>query len=192
MNSIATKLLLFVWLGLTALPGLAETLLGEKSAIQFISVKNAAIAEVHHFGVLTGSIDAQGRADIEIPLVAVDTLIDIRNERMRELFFETNSFPTATIEADIDRALVESLGDGDYLSTQVLLRLTLHGETQMIDAAVSVARLGEELHVVTLKPIILNVADFKLVEGLQRLREIAGLQSIATAVPVTARLVFAP
>lgn len=192
MKITASKFLIVACLGLVAMPGLTETLLGEKSAIQFVSVKNSAIAEVHHFGALNGSIDAQGRAVIEIPLASVDTLIEIRNERMRELFFETASFPTATIEADIDRALIDSLGDGGYLATQVLLRLKLHGETRMIDAAVSVARLGEELHVTTLKPIILNVGDFKLVDGVQRLREIAGLQSIATAVPVTARLVFSP
>jgi hypothetical protein len=43
-----------------------------------------------------------------------------------------------------------------------------------------------------LQPLIINAGGFALVEGVERLREVAGLHSISTAVPVTASLVFVP
>ena len=42
----------------------------------------------------------------------------------------------------------------------------------------------------TSEPIIVNAADFELGAGIAKLQELAGLDSISTAVPVSARLVF--
>ncbi len=170
----------------------ADILVGEKSAVRFVSVKNASVAEVHHFSGLSGTLSEEGRVTVTIPLVDVETMIPIRNERMRELFFETVSFPAALIEADIDMAAINTLASGDYLTMTVLFRLSLHGKEQMLEAAVGVARLGDEIHVDTLQPLIINAGSFGLVEGVERLREVAGLRSISTAVPITASLVFAP
>ena len=170
----------------------AATLVGEKSGVRFVSVKNASVAEVHHFSGLSGTLSEEGRVTVSIPLVDVETMIPIRNERMRELFFETVSFPAAVIEADIDMAAINALTSGDYLTMTVLFRLSLHGKEQMLETSVGVARLGDELHVDTLQPLIINAGSFGLVEGVERLREVAGLHSISTAVPVTASLVFAP
>ncbi len=165
-------------------------LLPDKSSIQFVSVKNAAVAEVHHFTGITGWIDDEGRVMVNIPLVSVETMIPIRNERMRELFFETATFPAATIEADIDMKAVTALANGEYTTMQVLFELNLHGQHVMLESTVSVARLGNEIHVDTLQPLLINVSSFELVDGVERLREVAGLKNIATAVPVTANLVF--
>ncbi len=165
-------------------------LLPDKSAIRFVSVKNAAVAEVHHFTGITGWIDDAGRVMVNIPLVSVETMIPIRNERMRELFFETVSFPAATIEADIDMKAVAALGNGEYTEIQLLFELHLHGRHRMLESTVSVARLGNEVHVHTLQPLLVNVSSFELGDGVERLREVAGLKNIATAVPVTANLVF--
>ena len=46
------------------------------------------------------------------------------------------------------------------------------------------------LTVATSEPIIVNAADFELGAGIAKLQELAGLDSISTAVPVSARLVF--
>jgi hypothetical protein len=165
-------------------------LLPEKSSIRFVSVKNAVVAEVHHFSGITGWVDDEGRANVNIPLASVETMIPIRNERMRELFFETGSFPAAILAADVDMKAVAGLASGEYVNMEVLFELNLHGQERMLEATVSVARLGNELHVSTLQPLIINTASFALGEGVERLREAAGLNNIATAVPVTAYLVF--
>jgi hypothetical protein len=194
MNSRTTSSVFLVCLLslLCSAGGAAATLVGEKSGVRFVSVKNASVAEVHHFRSLSGTLSEEGRVTVAIPLVDVETMIPIRNERMRELFFETLSFPVAVIEADIDMAAINALTSGDYLTMNVLFRLSLHGKEQMLEALVAVARLGDEIHVDTLQPLILNAGSFGLVAGVERLREVAGLHSISTAVPVTASLVFAP
>ena len=188
-----TPALGWIWLSLLLCSAGAwadAALVSDKSGIRFISVKNAAVAEVHHFRNLSGVMDDEGHVNITIPLVNVETLIPIRNERMREMFFETGLFPSAEIETDIDMVALGELKSGDYTAMKVLFRLELHGKSQMLETTVGVSRLGDEIHVGTLEPLVLNTANYGLLEGVDRLRKVAGLKSIATAVPVTANLVF--
>lgn len=183
-----TRLLILLTL---SSPALADSLrLDEKSVIRFISVKNAAVAEVHEFRKLSGQVDGAGRVEVSMPLVDVETWIPIRNERMQKLFFETERFPRATIAANIDMAALGKLKNGAYETMELSFRLDLHGNKKQFQAPVTVARLGAEIHVNTVRPLVLNVADFELTPGVERLREIAGLRNISTAVPVTASLVF--
>jgi hypothetical protein len=184
------SLLALVFLLLAHSAWAGGVLLPEKSSVRFVSVKNAVVAEVHHFSGITGWVDDEGRVVVNIPLVSVETMIPVRNERMRELFFETGSFPAAVIQADVDLKAVAALANGEYATMKVLFELNLHGQQQMLEANVLVARLGKELHVSTQQPLIINTASFALTDGVERLREVAGLNNIATAVPVTASLVF--
>ena len=167
----------------------AGELVAEKSDIRFISVKNASFAEVHRFGSLSGSITGDSVL-VTIPLVDVQTRIPIRNERMREMLFNTDLYPKATLTADVDMAKIMALQSGEYADMDVAFVLDLHGSSRTLNAAVSVARLGDEIHVSTLAPLVLNARDFELTAGIEKLREVAGLSNINTAVPVTARLVF--
>ena len=182
-------LALMLTLGLAGQVTAESLLVADKSDIRFISVKNAAIAEVHHFRSLSGSIDGD-EVQVVIPLVDVETLIPIRNERMQKMLFETDSFPKATLSGSIDMAAVMALENGGFTEMAVNLVLDLHGKQQPISTTVGVSRLGDEIHVSTGQPIILNAASFGLTPGIERLREVAGLQNIATQVPVTANLVF--
>ena len=147
------------------------------------------MAEVHYFRTLSGGIK-DGEVSVRIPLVDVETLIPIRNERMQTMLFETEMYPTATLSAAVDMDQVMGLESGEYLDMTVQFNLVLHERRKLITAPVTVARLGDEIHVTTIKPLILNAAYYKLGEGVERLREVAGLNMISTAVPVTARLVF--
>ena len=166
------------------------TLVPEKSVISFVSVKNISIAEVHHFPGLSGSISDDGLVTVTVPLAQVETNIPIRNERMQKLFFDVAAFPDATIEATIDQQAVAAIANGSSAQMEVLFALKLHGKSQMLKSDVRVSRLGGEIQVNTLKPLIINAASFALTDGVERLREIAGLQNISAAVPVTASLTF--
>ena len=58
-----------------------------------------------------------------------------------------------------------------------------------------VAVVGQQnggLQVFTPRPVVINAADFDLAKGVAALQEVAGLQSISTAVPVTVHLMFSP
>jgi hypothetical protein len=164
----------------------------QRSLVQFMSVKNASVAELHHFKAITGGISDSGAAQVIIDLDSVETLVPIRNQRMRELFFETIRFPAATLDAEVPESLM-NLPVGESRNTSIELNVDLHGKRASYTAAVLVTRIADgSLQVVLGKPILVKAADFGLEGGIEVLREIAGLSSISTAVPVSAQLVFSP
>jgi polyisoprenoid-binding protein YceI len=162
-----------------------------KSAVNFISVKNSSVAEVHSFKSLVGYIGADGKVRLTINLDSVETLVPIRNERMREMLFDTANFPAATIGASVDPAIIAAAAQGGTVTTELPISLSLHGIDRALTIPVVV--VGEEnghLRVFTAKPVVLKAADFGLEAGVAALQKVAGLQSVSTAVPVTIHLVF--
>ena len=162
----------------------------ERSSINFISVKNAAIAETHSFASLVGYIGKSGNVQLSIDLNSVETLIPIRNERIRELLFETVEFPNANVTANVDPAVLAAVAEGGTVGTEIPVTLNLHGLEQTIAVAVTVFSDGSSLRVMSSRPVILRAADFGLADGVEALRNVAGLNSISTAVPVTLNLQF--
>lgn len=162
----------------------------ERSVVQFLSVKNASVAEVHHFKDVSGGIDDDGQATVTIDLASVETMVPIRNERMREMLFETVRFPEATLSARVPDDL-DDLGAGETTRADLEVSIDLHGKTALYTAAAHVTRLADgSLQVVLAAPVLVKAADFGLEGGVEMLREVAGLQNISTAVPVDATLVF--
>ena len=161
-----------------------------RSGIQFVSVKNIAVAEVHHFPNLGGTIDSNGAVTVDIPLADVETHIPIRNERMGVMLFEVASFPVAALAAQVDMAALKAMRKGHYTEIDLPFELSLHGKVGKLSASLGVTRLDNGIRVATLKPVIVSAASFGLTDGVERLRKVVGLSSIATAVPVTAQLVF--
>lgn len=162
----------------------------DKSRIDFISVKNAAIAESHHFSRLVGYIGNDGNVTLTIDLDSVETLIPIRNERMREMLFRTADYPTATVSALVDPAILAAVADGGTISTEVPLKLSLHGVEASLDAPVVVVGEPGSLRVISARPVVISAADYGLGAGVEALRQVAGLANISTAVPVTINLLF--
>ena len=166
-------------------------LLNDQSQLSFVSVKKSAVVEVHRFKALEGSVSESGKAQVSIDLTSVDTNIGIRDQRMQEMLFETSLHPLATVSANIDGLVLKNLKTGQSSAMDVSFTVSLHGQTQTITTPVEVIALqGGLIRVSTLQPIVIKAADFKLIEGINRLKEIAGLPSITTAVPVIAQLTF--
>lgn len=163
----------------------------DESHFSFVSVKSGTIAEAHTFSDISGSVLADGAAKIEIPLATVETNIDLRNERMREYLFQTDTFPKATVTTKLDPTLFASLGVGDSVTVSVTATVNLHGEDSEIDTDLIATRVGaDKVLVETPKPIIVNADDFGLGAGIEKLRDLANLPGITPAVPVTFSLVF--
>jgi polyisoprenoid-binding protein YceI len=159
---------------------------GNDSQLNFISIKKNAIAEVHQFKQIGGSYDSQGQFIVNIDLASVDTHIPIRDERMKRFFFEVSTFSSAKISATIDTDLVDAIAEGASERLTVDAKLDLHGVIKPLILDVIVTRLvGAKLSVVSTQPIIINVDDFALMPGLNKLMNLASLPSISQAVPVS-------
>jgi hypothetical protein len=169
----------------------AWTLDNDSSQVSFVSVKAGDAGEVHRFTEISGELSSGGNASVTIQLASVDTLIPLRDERMRELLFQTNLFPTASLSTNIDMDALNAIEPGDSMDMAANLTLELHGQQLSLAAEMIVARLGDQrLMVSSRKPVIVNAASVDLVNGIEALREIANLPSISKAVPVSFVLTF--
>jgi polyisoprenoid-binding protein YceI len=164
---------------------------GDDSAVSFVSTKAINVAEVHRFGTLSGGVDEAGQVDISISLESVDTGIELRDERMRGMLFDTETYAAATVSATVDADAIDAMSPGESADMVIEGNLDLHGESRPLTMDVVVTRSGDDrLLVVSKKPIVVNAPEFRLGEGVEALREIAGLPSISLAVPVSFVLAF--
>ena len=171
----------------------------EASSLSFVTVKAGDVAEVHHFRSLSGEavVDHDplrgkrppGQVAVQIDLASVDTLIPIRDERMREHLF--GGIPAAYAYTTVDVPALKALAAGESLAAELPVRFVF-GENEIpLRADVLVTRLGEDaVLVATRKPVVVNAGSIGLVAGVEKLRELAGLPSISKAVPVTFVLTF--
>ncbi len=162
-----------------------------KSVINFVSIKNDSVGEVHSFADLVGYIGTAGNVQMTISLDSVETLVAIRNERMRELLFETVKFPSAQLSAKVEPAVLAEAAKGGIVTAELPVTLTLHGKEKTLTVPVVVVGEGDgSLRVFTARPVVINAADFGLESGVTALREVAGLKAISSAIPVTLHLLF--
>ena len=163
----------------------------ERSTVAFVTVKAGDVAETHRFGKLSGGVADDGAVGVEINLASVDTLIPIRDERMRDILFETARFPTAKINTTIDLPSLTALAAGESRNLDVDGVLALKGVELPLRMEVTAARLSEDaMLVASRKPAVVYAASVGLVAAVEQLREIASLPSISKAVPVNFVLVF--
>lgn len=157
-----------------------------QSQLSFISIKKGDVAEVHRFGEIAGGLQQDGQFELSIALESVNTGIQIRDSRMRSFLFKTAQFPQATLTASLSPEFISNLTVGQSELTMVNAQLNLHDQSQPLKLDVRVTKVSDSsLLVISAQPIVLNVADYELTEGLEELRELAGLPSISQAVPVS-------
>ncbi len=161
------------------------------SALRFQSVKNETKAEQSGFATLTGSIGADGAVEVRVALDSVDTKIDLRNVRMRFLFFETFKFPEAVITANLAAADLADLDEVRRKTLPMTVTLSLHGVSKDIQADVVVTLLTDDRVSVASSAVInVGTADFALDEGIRKLEEAASVKIIPSG-GVTFDFVFA-
>lgn len=162
----------------------------DASTLGFASVKNGSIAEGHRFTGLSGSV-GEGASELVIDLSSVDTAIPIRDERMREMLFDVAQFPEVVFESDLGSDALEGLDAGESRSVEVSGELAMRDKRVPVTATVLVTRTGEDrVMVSTQRPIVVSADALALSEGIERLRDVAGLESITPSVPVTFTLTF--
>ncbi|MDF1582225.1 MAG: YceI family protein [Methyloprofundus sp.] len=160
------------------------------SVLNFTTTKNTSKTEVQSFNAMQGDIKGN-QATLIIDLSSVDTGIEIRDERLRTLFFNISKFPEATASLKIDSEAIKAIKLGYSQEMELYAVIDLYGVKQTLPVVVQVTQLKEgKLLVYSKQPLIVDLSKFNLLEGVNTLRNIAKLQSINAAVPVTFSLLF--
>lgn len=154
----------------------------EASSLEFQSVKKQTVVESSSFATLTGSIDENGLATMSVLLDSVDTKVDLRNVRMRFLFFETFKFPEATITTQINPADLADLPQTRRKQIPLTYSMDLHGISKTFDTVATVTLITDDLvSIASRTPISVAVGDFDLTEGLGKLQEAANVEIVPSA-----------
>lgn len=157
-----------------------------KSQINFTSIKKGSVAEVHHFTEIKGTISESGQVEVTIDLASAETNIAIRNERLMTYLFESDKYPSATISTQISPDSISQLNPGETLRLTHEVSISFHNQTHKQPVSLTVNKLkNNELMIASTQPVIINAADYNLTNGINKLRDLAGLPSISYAVPVT-------
>lgn len=164
------------------------------SYIRFGSIKyekGAEVVETHSFATFSGEIEPDGKAEIDVKLDSVDTNNDLRNVRMRFLFFETFKFPEAKVTAQLTSEMAAGMAAGKRMSTSVPFTLAIHGTSGQMTADVTVvAETNDRIVVSSTLPVIFRVAEFGLQNNLTKIAETAGGFDIVPNMTLTFQLAF--
>ena len=197
MNKSVIAIAAGVWLALTGASDARDaafekgwTLNGPASSLHFVSVKKGAKMEVSSFAELSGTIDETGKAQFEVHLDSVDTNVDLRNVRLRFLLFETFNFPKAIVSAQLTEDMLGTLAQTEQAVVTLPFTLDLHGITKQYETDVALRLYDKnEVLVTSLTPIVVELADFDLIEGRDKLQDTAEV-TIAPATSITFNLSF--
>lgn len=161
------------------------------SRFTYVSIKAGEVAETNRFPRLSGSVAPDGTASLEIDLASVDTGAELRDERMRDIFFQVADNPKATVTAKLDPAAFAGLAVGQSIARPLKASVTIKGVTSDVATDVLVTRVADgRVTVVPTAPVIISTDMFGLTDELGELRAMAQLPSITPAVPVTFMLAF--
>lgn len=167
------------------------TLDGDASSFYYVTSKASAISEVNSFSGLSGSIAEDGTATLAIDLTTVNTAIEVRDQRMREIAFQVTDFPEATVMVTVDTDALEGMKPGSIATGSYTATVELHGMSQELPAELQLVKLdASTVQVQLARPLIVSAAAFGLTAGVEQLREVAGLPAINPNVVVDFTLLY--
>ena len=147
-----TRLLGLTFCSLLTMPVHADwQLIGEASELSFVSVKAAHLAEQHHFKTVTGTVSDDGEAHLIVDLASVHTGIDIRDQRMRDMFFKVAEFPTADFYSSVDVATAADLTVGESVDIPLVGKVRVHRIFADVKTVVTAVKLTEDRIMLTSK-----------------------------------------
>ncbi|MEM8732371.1 MAG: OmpA family protein [Pseudomonadota bacterium] len=160
------------------------------SVLRFATVKNQQVAESNRFATLAGSISNTGRARLKIDLESVDTGIDIRNVRLRFMFFETFLYRNAEVTTDLDPSVLAELARTPRLTVTQRVNLSLHGAELAFEVPLRINLVDfDRVEVSSSIPLPVQMDPFDLDAGRNQLENAANV-AILPLVFVTFDLVF--
>ncbi|MGR3792935.1 OmpA family protein [Vannielia sp. SX4] len=154
----------------------------DASNLRFQSIKKEVVSESSDFATFTGEIFPNGKAEVRVALESVDTKIDLRNVRMRFLFFETFKFPEAVVLAEVTPAMLSELETNRRATFDMPFSLDLHGVKKTLVAEVVATLLSDDrISVATARPVAISVEEFGMMENLGKLEDAAKVDIVPSA-----------
>ena len=165
----------------------------EQSYLAYTSIKRSSIdvGESQYFKKVSGTVSKNGEVELTINMDSLETNVEQRNERTKEHVFKVKEFPNAMVTADIDMSEFCQMEIGEIRSADIEAKLNLVGVEEHLYIAVNVARLSEnKVSVVNRDTVPINASLYGMNAGIDKLVELAGIQSINPIFPVSFYLVF--
>ncbi|MEY4640817.1 MAG: hypothetical protein RLZZ227_811 [Pseudomonadota bacterium] len=163
----------------------------EASSFYYVTSKASMVSEVNTFSGLSGGIAADGTATLEIDLATVNTAIEVRDERMREIVFEVEEYPEASVSVKVDAAALDAMAPGTSSTAAHTATVNLHATSAEFPTELQIIKLDADTILVQLtKPLLVNASSFGLTDAVEELRSIASLPSINPQVVVDFTLVY--
>jgi hypothetical protein len=167
------------------------TLDAANSNISYGTIKNSMIGESNTFKTISGTIDDNGHINIEIALASVDTQLELRDQRMRDIVFKVAENVSAKLTGDMNLQAHQDQEIGTSRVIEATIGLELVGEKLEHDVMLVITRLAENKVMVTPHGVMFIDADeYELLDAIEELRNLAGLDSIASVVPMSFYLTF--
>lgn len=166
----------------------------ENSEITFSSVKyedGKKVAETHSFATFTGALEENGTAQIVVKMDSVDTNNDLRNVRMRFLFFESFKFPDGIVTLQVTEDMVQGLAAGSRKAVTVPFDLNIKDVVNQLEADTVVSVIDDNAFSISSSaPIIFRVEEFGLGNNLRKIAETAGGFDIVPTMQLNFELTF--
>ena len=162
---------------------------GDASVVGFGSVKKDTIGEAHTISGVSGTVTADGTVNVTLDLTSVQTNIDIRNERIGEHVFASET--TAMLTATVDMAALEALNVGEHMVTEVEGDLTLLGNAIPVYLDMFIMRTADGQVLATSNSMLfVSTEEAGIDAGIDMLMQLADLPGITRTFPVTMRFLF--
>jgi outer membrane protein OmpA-like peptidoglycan-associated protein len=161
------------------------------STLTYQSVKKGTVVETNKIRNISGTLSPDGDAKLSFDLNSVDTGVDLRNVRMRFLFFETFQYPNAEVTAKVDPAAFADLPTKRRIVTKLPFKLSLHGVEKDFSADVVVTMISDGMvSVASNAPVAVNSADFGLLPNIEKLQQAANVSAIVPTASVSFDFLF--
>ena len=161
------------------------------STLTYQSVKKNTIVETNKIRNISGTLSSDGDAKVTFDLNSVDTGIDLRNVRMRFLFFETFQYPTAVVAAKVDPAAFADLPTKRRMTAHIPFHLNLHGIEKDLTADVVVTMITDaSVSIASASPVAVRAEDFGLLPNIDKLQQAANVTNIVPIASVSFDFVF--
>jgi polyisoprenoid-binding protein YceI len=169
-----------------------------QSSFSFTTAKagmpgTSAVEEVQTFRQIGGSLADDGKLVFDVELASIETNIGLRNDRLKALLFKVADNPKAVFTGSVDPRRLKALRVGTSLDMDVSGQLALGGQSKPLTASVRVVKLASDaLLVGTRVPIVVNLKDYGLQDGVEALRAVMNLNVLASSAPVSFSVMMKP